>query len=203
MSLLRANIFLDTASSPKMTFMWTVPNIGDRLYDGTYRYETAFQGTTYDWEHPSIKYFDPVVPVNMKTNGIRCKTNWNNTSNGIVTFGLTTADEMQLFYYMYTNQLPGTASIKESEANVNASITSYPNPSNGNATIAINSEFNETVELTLVNLHGQVVGGISTLLNKGDNKFSLSDIKENLPVGIYMLKVKGQTISAERKLIVN
>lgn len=181
-----------------------MPNqLGTKLYDGLYRYETAFQGTTYDWEHPSVKYFDPIVPVNMKTQGIRCTTSWNNTGGSVVTFGFTTADEMQLFYYMYTNELPGSVGINEAKSNINASITSYPNPSNGNATIAINSELNETVELTLVNLQGQVVGAISTLLKNRENKLALNDINSNLAAGIYMLKVKGQTISAESKLIVN
>jgi hypothetical protein len=182
----------------------TQPNqVGDMLYDGTYRYETAFQGTTYDWEHPSVKYFDPQYPVNMQANGIRCKTSWNNTSSSIVRFGFTTNEEMQLYYYMYTNQLAGTVGIKESATNINASVATYPNPSNGNATIQISTELNETVELSLVNIHGQVVGGISTLLHSGQNTFSLNQINENLASGMYVLKVKGQTIAAESKLIVN
>jgi hypothetical protein len=139
----------------------------------------------------------------MQANGIRCKTSWNNTSSSIVRFGFTTNEEMQLYYYMYTNQLAGTVGIKESATNINASVATYPNPSNGNATIQISTELNETVELSLVNIHGQVVGGISTLLHSGQNTFSLNQINENLASGMYVLKVKGQTIAAESKLIVN
>lgn len=69
--------------------------------EGTQIFEGQDDGGVYSWEHPPVKLYEPyyVLPANK---GFYHKAKFNNTSNSIVTFGLTTADEMMITFLQYT-----------------------------------------------------------------------------------------------------
>lgn len=84
-------------------FLGNSTNNNDKIYEGFYDFDYTFNQGFYDWSHPPIKYFNPMLPVNM-TSGLTHKASYNNTSSQLVTWGFTTAGEMMLIYVQYTTQ---------------------------------------------------------------------------------------------------
>jgi hypothetical protein len=177
------------------------PNqVGDTLYDGNYTYESNFYLGRYDWEHPSTRYFSPQRAVNMQTNGIRARTVWNVTQTNPVTFGFTTAEEMQLFYYMYTNELATPNGIGSIDKD-NSKLSIYPNPMSESSLISIESDENTNGQISLVDMNGRLVYEFSANLNKGENSFRLHNSELNLPNGLYVLKVITSTSTMEKRIM--
>jgi hypothetical protein len=76
---------------------------GPQIYEGFYNADYTFNQGFYDWEHPAIRLFDPLYTI-YQSEGLIFDTHYSNTSGNIVTFGLTTNDEMQLSTYLYVNK---------------------------------------------------------------------------------------------------
>jgi len=179
------------------------PNqLGDTLYKGNIDYTSNFDKGFYDWEHPSIKYFVPQVPVNMKTEGIRIVTKWNITQAAPVTFGFTTADEMQLFYYMYTNELANPTGVSTIKDEQSIDLLVYPNPTSNKATIAINAVEVDELTITLTDIQGKEITTLHPTVNKGLNEVELNTSALNLNAGLYLVKATGHHFNKESKLII-
>jgi len=179
------------------------PNqLGDTLYKGNIDYTSNFDKGFYDWEHPSIKYFVPQVPVNMKTEGIRIVTKWNITQAAPVTFGFTTADEMQLFYYMYTNELANPTGVSTIKGEQTTDLLVYPNPTSNKATIAINAVEVDELTITLTDIQGKEITTLHPTVNKGLNEVELNTSALNLNAGLYLVKATGHHFNKESKLII-
>lgn len=180
------------------------PNqLGDTLLNGNYSYETGFNKGFYDWEHPSVKYFIPQRAVDMKNKGIRINTVWNVTQSNPVTFGFTTADEMQLYYYMYTNELPLAPNAIADIKDKNKGIGVYPNPTSNTTTLLIDADKNEEATINIFDLQGKRVYGFMADLTLGENSYKLTNETMKLSTGIYVVKVNTPSLNRETKLIIN
>ncbi len=84
-------------------FLGNSTNSSDQIYEGFYDFDYTFNQGFYDWSHPPVKYFNPMLPVNM-TSGLTHMATYHNTSSQLVTWGFTTAGEMMLIYVQYTTQ---------------------------------------------------------------------------------------------------
>jgi hypothetical protein len=136
----------------------------------------------------------------MQTNGIRARTVWNVTQTNPVTFGFTTAEEMQLFYYMYTNELATPNGIGSIDKD-NSKLSIYPNPMSESSLISIESDENTNGQISLVDMNGRLVYEFSANLNKGENSFRLHNSELNLPNGLYVLKVITSTSTMEKRIM--
>jgi hypothetical protein len=174
-------------------------NIGDTIYNGTYDYENGFDLGHYDWEHPSIRRFDPLLPINMQTNGIICKTTWKNTSNSLIHFGFTTNDEMQLYYYMYTSELP-TTGIKENEAS-NFNFIVYPNPMNDMGTISYKLDKAASIKATVVDVTGKEIAVLREEKQTAGT-YNVDMGGQQLSAGIYFARLSVDGSTTTRKFIV-
>jgi hypothetical protein len=182
----------------------TKPNkIGDTLYKGTYNYDQGFDNGVYDWEHPTIRFFQPQLPIDMKK-GIICETTWNNTSNQLVHFSFQTSGEMQLYYYMYTlvdpnNPTAGVEAINQDQFQFNV----YPNPMSDVGTISYQLSQAANVVASITDIAGKEV---ATLKDEkqvaGVYAISIAD-NQSLAKGIYFarLSVDGSVIT--RKFVIN
>ena len=74
---------------------------GTQLYEGFSNFNHTFNQGYYDWEHPPVRYFYPLYPVNMK-NGLIHEAKWVNNGPNSVFWGFTTNEEMMLIYVQYT-----------------------------------------------------------------------------------------------------
>ena len=161
---------------------------------------TGINFGTYDWEHPSIRYFDPMYPVNMKTEGIRAWTKWNNTSGNLVTFGFTTNDEMQLFYYMYTLE-PNNVGITE-EFSLEQNVNVYPNPMDGEGVIEIKNLTASDVKISLLNIAGQKVADVAQQNNfSGTMLVSVAEQMQKVSNGVYFAVINIDNQLVTRKIV--
>jgi hypothetical protein len=177
------------------------PNqLGNRIYDGEYNYKGGYSFGQYYYDHPPIRYFQPQHAINYKTSGMRVKTLYNNTSNNYVTFGFTTNEEMQLFYYLYTNEIPG-GSVGIDEANfVLSQVAVYPNPISTESAIYVDAKEETKSSIYLTDISGKKVAQIfDGELVLGSNRF---DLPATISKGIYFANItaKGKTVT--RKFVV-
>lgn len=139
----------------------TTGTITEKVYEGFYDYKNDYDKGYYDWEHPATRTIPNFLPVkygrhNGKKAGLVARTKWQ-VNEPLVTFGFTTADEMQLFYYFYTNQLPeGTTAINDADAK-KIQFDVMPNPMNNSGKLVYTLEQGATVEATVVDITGKLV----------------------------------------------
>ncbi|HXC07107.1 MAG TPA: hypothetical protein VNZ86_20245, partial [Bacteroidia bacterium] len=74
---------------------------GPQLYDGTYDYTNNVPLGYFDWAHPPVELFSPMHVINPH-NGLIAQATYNNYGPAPVQWGLTTKDEMMVYYIQYT-----------------------------------------------------------------------------------------------------
>jgi flagellar hook assembly protein FlgD len=80
-------------------------------------------------------------------------------------------------------------------------ITAYPNPSSNNTSIVFGINEKGVVELSLLNMNGQVVKSIfKGDLDKGTHQVTLDCM--NLPKGIYIARLQSNNGITSQKLVV-
>jgi len=175
---------------------------GDTLFKGTINYATGQDQGYYDWEHPPVEYFTPQYPMNMKTNGVICQTTWDNDSSNIITFGFTSANEMQLFYYMYTTTLPASTGV----ANVSKpdfDFMVYPNPmTNEMGTISYNLSSPAMVNAAILDITGKEVATLKDEKEQAGNYNVNLAQQQALSAGMYFAKVTVDGVSYTKKFVV-
>ncbi|PCJ79640.1 MAG: hypothetical protein COA57_15560 [Flavobacteriales bacterium] len=75
---------------------------GQQVYEGFFDTDYTFNQGYFDWEHPAVREFDPMMSVNMRDNGFIHDAIFNNSGPDSVGFGLTNEDEMFVTYMHYT-----------------------------------------------------------------------------------------------------
>lgn len=185
----------------------TTGTITDKVYEGFYDYKNDYDKGYYDWEHPATRTINEFLPVKYgkhgtKKAGLVARTKWQ-VDEPLVTFGFTTADEMQLFYYFYTSELPsGTTSIND----VNAKAIQFdvmPNPMNGNGKLVYTIEENATVQATVVDVTGKVIAELaSENQSEGTHQVNIGE-NTQLSKGIYFARLNVNGTTYTKKFIVS
>jgi hypothetical protein len=103
-----------------------------------------------------------------------------------------------------TSPAPKIAANFSNPANVAAfhelSALAVPNPFNGETSLKISTQSNETATLTVVDSYGRIIGQQSTLLYKGLNKVALSN-SNDWATGYYSYIITTATKTCTGKLI--
>lgn len=184
----------------------TTGTITDKLYEGFYDYTNNYDRGYYDWEHPSTEYFANFMPVkfgkhNNKKAGLVARTTWN-VQQPIVTFGFTTNDEMQLFYYYYTSQLPDGLNAINDQNSAKIYMSVVPNPMNGNGKIVYTLEKGATVEASVVDITGKTVATLNReKQDEGMHEITIGN-NEQLSAGIYFARLVIDGSIYTRKFVV-
>jgi hypothetical protein len=180
--------------------------LSEKIYEGFYSYENNFDKGFYDWEHPSIRYWPDLKPmqfgqVNGNNTGVYATTEWN-IQESFVTFGFTTEDEMQLWYYMYTTQDPAAIGINEADAN-DIMFKVVPNPNNGTGALMYTLDNSAKVSATVIDVTGKEVAVLSEENQaKGTHTITIGN-NESFAKGIYFarLNINGKTYT--KKFVVS
>lgn len=161
---------------------------GDKLYEGFYNIDYSFDQGYYDWEHPPTRKFDPLLEINPR-NGLIQEAVFNNDGPLPVTFGLTTNDEMMLYFIQYTIGTPITTGINENKAN-SFSINSYPNPFGASTQITYSLDKPSTVSITVMDMLGKKVATIANQEEQqiGNHAYTFNPQQYGYPAGIYVVK---------------
>lgn len=184
----------------------TTGGMTDKIYEGFYSYENNFDKGFYDWEHPSIRYWPDLYPVKFGKHGsvnagLVARTSWN-VQEPFVTFGFTSNDEMQLFYYMYTSQPLDAATAINDDTQKGIFLSVVPNPMNGNGKIVYTLENSAIVKASVTDITGKVVAELTQEnQTEGTHEITIGN-NENLSKGIYFANLSVNGTVYTRKFIV-
>jgi hypothetical protein len=175
---------------------------GEQIYEGFYNVNYTFNQGYYDFAHPPIRTFDNFYEINPR-HGLIHEATFRNTGPSPVSFGLTTEDEMMVFYYQYIlgDLIDNPTSIDEREQSY---LNIYPNPSKGDVQIEIDLNKTSDVMVKIYDLHGkeiqnlnlgkQVEGKLITRINKDGI---------HLAKGIYFVQLFVDKEIITKKLIIH
>jgi Secretion system C-terminal sorting domain len=129
--------------------------------------------------------------------------NWTNAQNaGVYTHHDKDVTKGQVFYYrlkMVDNDGQYQFStIQSASIPTTHSVTIYPNPTDKNAVLEINTADDTQADLRLLNLEGQSVLTQQIALLKGQNTVSLAI--EHLPSGLYFVFLQLKTERIQLKM---
>lgn len=185
----------------------TTGAIADKVYEGFYDYANGgIDLGYYSWEHPSTRVWPDLFPVhfgkhNGNNSGLVARTTWTVTQSLPVTFGFTTNDEMQLFYYNYTSELPSTLTSINDDTKKGIYFQVMPNPMNSNGRMIYTLNKTSRVEANVIDITGKKVA----LLNSEKQDEGVHEItmeNEKLSSGIYFARLSIDGTVYTKKFIV-
>jgi hypothetical protein len=169
---------------------------GTKLYDGKMNYTTNTNTGVFDWSHPPVEVFTPMVVINPR-DGFVAQATYNNNGPAPVQFGLTTKAEMMVWYIQYTLGASLTTGIQEDLAKqLNLSV--YPNPSAGASTLHYTLGESSKVKIDVYNLMGQ---HLKTLADEQQGSGDHSYLIEKLAAGTYLLKTQVNGASVTTRVV--
>lgn len=170
---------------------------GDQIYEGWYNTDYTFNQGYYSFSHPPVRQFSPLEQINPR-NGLIQKATFRNSGNSLVYFGLTTNDEMKLYYVQYTlGDLINPTGI---ETNSSSAFSIYPNPTENSFTIQFDLESESNVEILLSDISGRAVMQKNYgKLNSGTQNIA---IDTELSDGIYWVNVKSKKGTSIQKICI-
>jgi hypothetical protein len=90
--------------------------------------------------------------------------------------------------------------ILNQKSNVNSVIVS-PNPSSADVSIFVTVDRSQKVMVTLTDLNGRILKTSAKIYSPGSTEIKLKS--SDLPKGVYLLKIAGESFAASRKVIRN
>lgn len=172
---------------------------GTLIYEGFYNSDYTFNQGYYDWEHPPVRLFDPLLTVDWR-NGLIQQATFNNNGASNVFFGLTTNDEMMLYFIQYTlgPSFAGVNDIAENKINLNA----FPNPFSNSTNIFYELKESANVTITVFDVLGNKVETLANNVSQNQGKQSVEFDAENHPAGIYLVAVNiGDQVYTKRVVL--
>lgn len=162
---------------------------GQQLYEGFYDTDYIFNQGYYDWEHPPLRTFEPLLQVNMSDGFIHEAKYVNNTGSTLY-WGLTTEDEMMLMSVQYTEApLLEPTSAEDGEI-IDTKFVVSPNPFVQDVMVSYTIAKNSKVQLELYNSVG---ARVKTILDEsqssGQHNYRLVSSDLDLPAGVYFLNL--------------
>lgn len=161
---------------------------GDQIFEGFYNIDYSFNQGYYDWEHPPTRLFDPLLEINPRE-GLIQEAVFNNNGPLPVTFGLTTNDEMMLYFVQYIIGDPITTGIESKEQD-ELLFNASPNPFGTNTQIAYRLQDKSTVTLEVFDALGKKVHTFATneMQAAGNYNYDFIPQQYGYSTGIYVVK---------------
>ncbi len=177
---------------------------GEQIYEGYYDLDYTFNQGYFDFEHPPIKKFEPMLTVDMNR-GLIYEAIYNNSGDKPVGFGLTTEDEMFVTYLLYTVADPGQLIPVNEYSNLSNEVLMevFPNPFSNETTVKYTLNKGGAVDVALFNLTGQKIHQLQSKKLPADNyQITLNKNEYNLNSGIYLLRLSTEQEVVEKKIVV-
>ncbi|HLP19520.1 MAG TPA: T9SS type A sorting domain-containing protein, partial [Chitinophagales bacterium] len=171
---------------------------GAQIYEGFYNEDYTFNQGYYDFTHPAVKTFNPMLEVDM-TNGLIFEATYLNNTGATIPFGLTTDGEMFVTYFSYTNALPTAVNDLKKD---NSALQVFPNPAKNSFDINYTLTANGMVNVDLYNPAGIKV---KTIFNgnqdEGKQTLHVDAINEKLSSGLYFLHLETNGSALVKKVV--
>ena len=186
-------------------------NVTDKVYDGkgqaTYNgsYYENVVGSVWDWKHPPIEYWPNLLPVvfgNGNNSGVVSRASYNNTTGNTLFFSTQTDGEMQLWYYMYTEQPLATATAINDDQHKGIYFEVMPNPMNNNGKLVYSLEKPSQVEANVIDITGKKVAELASENEvEGLHEITIGS-GDKLSSGIYFARLSVNGTVYTKKFIV-
>lgn len=161
---------------------------GEQIYNGNYDETYTFDVGYYDWAHPPVRYFDPLYAIDAKDGLIHEATFKNTGTQPFVRFGLTSDDEMMLYFIQYIEGSP--IGIDDAKTQANKIIVS-PNPYKENTSLSFELKSPSKVNLAIYNTTGSLVKILrDENMGSGAHRVDISSAESGLSAGFYLLHLK-------------
>lgn len=173
----------------------------------------------FNWQGNYTFDFMKTIPANSEWYTIATYDNTTenpdnpNSPPALVSWGEGTTEEMLLVGFYYVPYQEGDedivmgdgviTSVVEIESPTNSQLlTPSPNPTNGEFTVSFQLKESENLSFELAQMNGKIVQQIypKNYWQDGDHSFSVN--LENLPAGIYLLRMRGERYVLSQKLII-
>jgi len=180
----------------------------DQIYEGKYDYDNNMPVTNYDWSHPPTRFWDGPNLYPIKASwGLRHEAKYTNTGSSAVDWGVTTNDEMMLYYIQY---IEGAAKLPSDPTNVDdakiidvINFDLYPNPTNNSLRFDYYLPQSENVAITITDLNGKTVSSlINNYQTSGSHAYHYNVNELGLSAGMYFVVVNVGGLQQSTKLIV-
>jgi hypothetical protein len=172
---------------------------GNQFYEGFYNENYTYNQGYYDYTHPAVETFNPLMEVNMDK-GLIFEATWVNNGPDTMGFGLTTKEEMFVTYYQYTNELP--TAVKETDRDA-LSLSVVPNPGKDNFRLSYSLKSPGLTKIELYNAMGEKVKMIFAGEQAAGKQFVPIDIsKDGLAPGLYFVRVAVDGYIGTKQVIV-
>lgn len=159
---------------------------GDKIYEGCIDEESGIDLGYYNWSHPPTIYYEPLLSFPAK-NGLIQEAKFRNCcTSPFVTFGLTTEDEMMLYYMQYTVDV-ATGTDETKAANM---FDAFPNPFTDITNLRFYLDKSTEVSIEVYDnvgrkIYHQNIGHRP----QGINNLSLDAATANMAKGAYLVRL--------------
>jgi len=172
---------------------------GEQVYEGWFDYERNFNRGYYDFSHPPVREFSPLLEVDMRQ-GLIHEATYFNDGPAPVGFGLTTSDEMFITYMHYTKAMPtGIRDVMHADNGVSI----YPNPVDGQFNVTYRMPEAGNVRIELFDMSGQRLLLLkSERQSTGTHQETFDVAALRLSGGIYVMKISSGQFTAFEKIMV-
>ena len=175
---------------------------GEQIYEGYYNENYSFNQGYYDYAHPAVRTFEPMMEVNMDS-GLIMEATWLNNGPANIPFALTTAGEMFVTYFSYTNQLPSALEVKKINGEGTA-IAISPNP--GKDFFRVNYTLHKPA-YTVVELYNAIGARVKNIFagvqTEGNQNLAIDISKDGLAAGVYFVNISIDGNRTTHRLVVN
>ncbi len=176
---------------------------GEQIYEGFYNFDYTFNQGYFDYEHPPIRTFEPLLPVNMNIGaGIIHEATYINNEADTLGWGDTTDDEMMLIFVHFTTS--AITDVDDTPEAISTKLTAFPNPAQEQTTITYELPVSGNVSLEVFDISGKKVNEIINQYQQtGNYTYSLDVEKSGLSNGVYLINVSidGQVAASEKVII--
>lgn len=190
----------------------TLGQLGDKIYDGTsittYPGGIYADGTPGSWDHshPPIEYFPDLLPIpygkhNGHNSGLVSRATWN-ILEPFVTFSFQTTGEMELFYYMYTTEVPNAVTAINDDSQKGIYFQVMPNPMNDNGKLVYTLTNSAIVDASVIDITGKLVAQMTNETeDAGVHEINIGNAQK-LSSGIYYARLSVNGTVYTKKFIV-
>lgn len=172
---------------------------GQQVFEGWYNTYYTFNQGYYDWQHPPVEIFPNFLTIDPRL-GLIQEATFNNWGSQPVQFGLTTNDEMMLYFMQYTYGT--TLGVPEYHSADEIKLNAYPNPYHDKTAITYELKNSATVSVEVFDVLGQKVATLTDkeLQQEGKHSVDLS-AKGGVNSGIYFVNVTIDGITYAQRII--
>jgi hypothetical protein len=163
--------------------------MGQQIYEGFYNTDYTFNQGYYDWAHPAVRRFEPTMLQVDPRLGLIQQATFNNYGPSPVTFGLTTNDEMMLYYMQYTWGGPLSSSVNEHHSASEISLGAFPNPFADKTNITYELKQNSAVTIEVFDVVGSKIASLVNNESQSAGKHQVSLDAIGGTAGVYFVKV--------------